>query len=294
MREHEGVETLFEGFHFVEGPRWHDGQLWFSDMHGHRVMRTSLDGTPEIVATIEDDYPSGLGWLPDGRLLVVSMHSQQLRRVEPDGTVVVHADLSSVAIGDCNDMISRADGTAWVGDMAFDVHGGGGAPGPGQTIRITPDGGVSSAAGDLMAPNGHILTADEKTLIVAESGGACLTAFDVAADGSLSNRRNYATLTPEPGFEWAPPDGVCLDAEGAVWVADPIAKRFYRVREGGEVTDLIRPPAGGNAIACVLGGPDRRTLLMAVCDALPGPDPLSAGNARIDALRVEVPGAGGP
>lgn len=294
MKELSGAETILSGFHFVEGPRWHDGALWFSDMHGHRVMRSALDGKADAVVTIEDDHPSGLGWLPDGRLLVVAMSSQQLRRVEPDGSVVVHADLSSIAYGDCNDMISRADGTAWVGDMAYDVHSGSYPTRAGQTIVVTPEGIASAGASDLVAPNGHILSEDGQTLIVAESGGSRLTAFDVATDGSLSGRRTFAELTPEPGLEYAPPDGICLDAEGAVWFADPIAKRFVRVREGGEVTDMIRPDGGGIAIACALGGPDRRTLLMAVADALPGPEPLPPGNARIDALEVAVPGAGRP
>ena len=297
MQTRNGVETLLSGFHFVEGPRWHDEQLWFSDMHGHCVLRSSLDGKMpgvEAVATIEDDHPSGLGWLPDGRLLVVAMASQQLRRVEADGSVVVHADLSSVAIGDCNDMISRADGTAWVGDMAYSVHGAPADRQSGQTILVTPDGGVQSAAGGLEAPNGHILTEDGKTLIVAESASFRLTAFDVCSDGTLENRRTFAELSPEAGFAYAPPDGICLDADGAVWVADPIAKRFYRVLEGGEVTDVIRPPNGANAIACTLGGPERRTLIMAVSDALPGREPLPAGNARLDGLVVDVPGAGRP
>jgi sugar lactone lactonase YvrE len=294
MREWTGATTIFSGLAFVEGPRWYDGALWFSDMHAHRVLRTALDGVPEVVATLEDDRPSGLGWLPDGRLLVVAMASRQLRRVEPDGSVVVHADLSKIARGDCNDMISRADGTSWIGDMAFDVHGGGGAPPAGQTIRVTPDGVATAAADDLVAPNGHVLSPDGKTLIVAESGGFRLTAFDVAEDGALSHRRTFADLTPAPGYDWAPPDGICLDAEGAVWVADPIGRRFTRVREGGEVTDLIRLEDGATAIACVLGGADRRTLLMSVSKALPGRETLPAGNARIDALVVDVPGAGAP
>lgn len=294
MRELTGAETILSGYHFVEGPRWHEGQLWFSDMHGHRVMRSALDGTAHEVVKIEDDHPSGLGWLPDGRLLVVAMSSRQLRRVEADGSVVVHADLSRIAKGDCNDMITRADGTAWVGDMGFDVHAESAAPAPGQTIVVRPDGSAASAAGDLVAPNGHVLTEDGETLIVAESGGFRLTAFDVAADGALANRRSYAELTPEPGFDFAPPDGICLDAEGAVWLGDPIARKFYRVLPGGEKTHCVVPADGAAAIACTLGGPDRRTLLMAVSDALPGPGALPAGNARIEALRVDVPGAGRP
>ena len=294
MRTLEGAETILSDFHFVEGPRWHENALWFSDMHGHRVMRSTLDGTTEEVVRIEDDHPSGLGWLPDGRLLVVCMATQQLRRVEADGSVVVHADLSTIASGDCNDMISRADGTAWVGDMGFDVHAESAAPNPGRTILVRPDGSAASAAEDLLAPNGHVLTEDGKTLIVAESGGSRLTAFDVASDGTLSNRRCYAELTPEPGLDFAPPDGFCLDAEGAVWLGDPIARKFYRVLPGGEVTDCVVPAEGAAAIACTLGGPDRRTLLMAVSRTLPGPDALDAGNAWIEALRVDVPGAGRP
>ncbi|MBB82617.1 MAG: gluconolactonase [Deltaproteobacteria bacterium] len=263
-------------------------------MHGHRVMRSALDGQAHEVARIEDDHPSGLGWLPDGRLLVVAMATQQLRRVEPDGSVVVHADLSDLAVGNLNDMISAPDGTAWVGDMGFDVHAESAAPGPGQTIVVRPDGTAARAAGDLIAPNGHILTEDARTLIVAESGGFRLTAFDVASDGSLDNRRTYAALTPEPGFDFAPPDGVCLDAEGAVWLGDPIARKFYRVLPGGEVTDCVVPAEGAAAIACTLGGPDRKTLLMACSHELPGPDALEAGNAWIEALRVDVAGAGRP
>lgn len=294
MRERSGAETILSGFHFVEGPRWHEDRLWFSDMHGHAVMRSSLDGSAEIVARIEDDYPSGLGWLPDGRLLVVAMTSRQLRRAEIDGTVVVHADLSSVALGDCNDMIVRSDGTAYVGDMAYDVHGDGSDRKPGQTIRVTPEGVVSVAARDLQAPNGHILTDDERKLIVAQSGGFCLTAFDVESDGTLIDRQSFADLTPDPGVAFSPPDGICLDAEGAVWFADPIGRRFCRVVEGGEITDVIRPANGAAAIACVLGGPDRRTLLMAVATLLPGAGTLPSSNARVDALVVEVPGAGRP
>ena len=151
MRTLTGAETILRDFHFIEGPRWHENALWFSDMHGHRVMRSALDGQAHEVARIEDDHPSGLGWLPDGRLLVVAMATQQLRRVEPDGSVVVHADLSDLAVGNLNDMISAPDGTAWVGDMGFDVHAESAAPGPGQPIVVRPDGTAARAAGDLIA-----------------------------------------------------------------------------------------------------------------------------------------------
>jgi sugar lactone lactonase YvrE len=287
------VRTVLDGLYFGEGPRWHENALWFSDMHAHRVVRTALDGTAATVVEITHDEPSGLGWLPDGRLLVVAMETQKLLRVEPDGRVMEHADLSALARGSINDMIVAADGTAYIGDMGIRIHEGGERK-IGQTFRVTPAGEVSCAADDLASPNGHILTDDGRTLIVAESGASRLTAFDVAADGTLSNRRTYAELTPEkPGVSVAPPDGICLDAEGAVWVADPIGARVFRVREGGEVTDSI----GFDdviPVACVLGGADRRTLLMCVAADWKRDVVRRAPTGRIDACDVTVPGVGRP
>lgn len=294
MREHDGARTIVGDLRFAESPRWRDGELWFTDIDARRVFRVRLGGAPELVVEMEDDRPSGLGWLPDGRLLVVAMTTRQVRRVEPDGRLVLHGDLSDLALGDCNDMVSAPDGTLWLGDMAYDTHGDRSDFKPGHTIRVSPSGEPTTAAAELLAPNGHVLSEDSKTLIVAESGAFRLTAFDVGESGALSGRRIFAELTPEPGVDWAPPDGICLDAEGAAWIADPIGKRFLRVREGGEVTDVVRPRDGACAIACVLGGPDRRTLVMAVSNELPGPNPLPAGNARLDALEVEIPGSGRP
>lgn len=289
-----GIRTVLDGLWFGEGPRWHDGALWFSDMHGHRVVRTNLDGTSDTVVEITHDEPSGLGWLPDGRLLVVAMETQKLLRVEADGTVDEHADLSGLARGSINDMIVAANGTAYVGDMGARIHDPNSERKPGQTIRVDPDGTVSCAADDLASPNGHILTADGNTLIVAESGGARLTAFSVAADGSLGDRRTYAELVPaKEGVAFAPPDGVCLDAEGAVWVADPIGARVFRVREGGEVTDSVDFD-DVIPVACVLGGPDRRTLLMCVAKDWKRDVVKQAPTGRIDAVEVAVPGVGRP
>jgi sugar lactone lactonase YvrE len=293
------VRTVLDGLVFGEGPRWHDGALWFSDMHDHRVVQTTIDGLMNKGAAttfveITDDEPSGLGWLPDGRLLVVAMETQRLLRVEPDGRVVVHADLSTAARGSLNDMIVAADGTAYVGDMGMRIHDLGAERRAGQTFRVTPDGEWSCAADDLQSPNGHILTDDGRTLIVAESGGMRLTAFDVAADGTLSGRRTYAELHPEKdGVPVAPPDGICLDAEGAVWVADPIGARVFRVLEGGEVTDSI---AFDDVIpvACVLGGPDRCTLLMCVAADWKRDVITQLRSGRIDACAVDVPGVGRP
>lgn len=290
--DHTTATVVADGLHFVEGPRWHDGALWFSDMHGRRVLRSDLSGAPETVVELDDDDPSGLGWLPDGRLLVVAMETQQLRRLEPDGSLVVHADLSGLALGDCNDMIVRADGTAYVGDMGYRIHGDASTRRPGHTIMVRPDGSAEIAAGDLEAPNGHVLVDDGSLLIVAESAAARLTAFDVAPDGTLGGRRVYAPLEAEPGARVAAPDGICLDAEGAVWFADPVGRRFCRVAEGGEITDVVRPD--GIAIACVLGGPGRRTLLMAVAPDWTRDVTMAAPRARVEALEVAVGGAGRP
>jgi sugar lactone lactonase YvrE len=222
------------------------------------------------------------------------METQRLLRIEADGSVVVHADLSAAARGSLNDMIVAADGTAYVGDMGVRIHELGAERRAGQTFRVAPDGSWECAADDLQSPNGHILTDDGRTLIVAESGGMRLTAFTVRADGTLAERRTFAELTPERAdVPVAPPDGICLDAEGAVWVADPIGARVFRVREGGEVTDSV-VFSGVIPVACVLGGPDRRTLLMCVAadwkrDALAG-----RRTGRIDACEVDVPGAGRP
>jgi sugar lactone lactonase YvrE len=288
------VRTLLDDLVFTEGPRWHDGRLWCSDMHDHRVISTALDGHADTVVRVEDDEPSGLGWLPDGRLLVVAMETQRLLRVESDGELAVHADLSSAARGSLNDMIVAADGTAYIGDMGVRIHELGAERRAGQTFRVAPDGAWECAADDLPSPNGHILTDDGRTLIVAESGGGCLTAFTVRTDGTLTDRRTFAELRPErDDVLFAPPDGICLDADGAVWVADPLGARVFRVREGGEVTDTIRF-TDVIPVACVLGGPGRRTLLMCVAadwkrDALVG-----TRSGRIVAADVDVPGAGRP
>lgn len=286
------TQVLADGFVFTEGPRWHDGRLWCSDMHGHRVVAIDPDGTVETITAVEEDEPSGLGWLPDGRLLIVSMERQWLLRLEPDGTLARHADLSDRARGSLNDMIVAADGTAYVGDMGSRIHEGGERR-PGQTFVVSPDGALSMAADDLESPNGHVLTPDERTLIVAESGGMRLTAFDRAEDGTLSNRRTYAELVPsDPAVPVSPPDGICLDADGAVWVADPIGRRVLRVLPGGAVTDVVG--FTDVPVACALGGADRRTLYICVApdwrrDALAG-----THGGRVVAVPVTVSGAGKP
>ena len=293
-KEHTVTQTLYSGFQFIESPRWYNDQLWFVDMNAHQVLRASLASEPEVVCTLDDDYPSGLGWLSDGRLLLVAMESRQVRRLEVDGSIVVHADVSALVVGDINDMVVHSDGTAWLGDMAYEVHSDAYPTEHGQSIRVTANGQADVAASELMAPNGHAILANGKTLIVAESGGSRLFAFDIASNGSLENRRVFAELVPEAGQDFSPPDGICVDAEGAVWFADPIGKRVCRVREGGECTDIIRLEDDASPIACALGGPGRRTLFIAAAHQLPGGKPVEQGNARIDAIDVSVAGAGSP
>ncbi|MDJ0865009.1 MAG: SMP-30/gluconolactonase/LRE family protein [Myxococcota bacterium] len=274
--------TLLDGLRFPEGPRWHDGRLWFSDMHAGRVLAVDLDGRAETMAEVAGE-PSGLGWLPDGRLLVVSMRDRRLLRQDPDGLHEL-ADLSDVATCFCNDMVVDARGRAYVGNFGFDLHGGA-APCTADLALVHPDGRVEVAARELSFPNGSVITPDGRTLIVGESFAARLTAFDVADDGGLSNRRVWARL------EGALPDGICLDADGAVWLASPISAEVLRVREGGEVTHRV--PVATQAFACMLGGPERRTLF--ICTAAESdPAKTTDRQGRIELLEVETPGAGLP
>jgi sugar lactone lactonase YvrE len=277
------LETLLDGLVFGEGPRWHDGRLWLSDMHAHTVLTVDLDGKREDVLHVAGK-PSGLGWLPDGRLLVVSMTDRKLLRRD-GAALVVHADLGHLARYHCNDMVVDARGRAFVGNFGFDLDAGA-KPCPTELIRVDPDGRAVRAAGELRFPNGSVITPDGATLIVGESFGNCLTAFAIAADGSLSGRREWAKL------ENATPDGICLDAESAIWVASPLSNEVLRVREGGEVTQRI--PVGRPAIACMLGGPDRRTLFVLSADSFRADEALSKRSARVEVARVDVPGAGFP
>ena len=278
------LTTVLDGLAFPEGPRWRDGRLWFSDMHAHEVVAMTPAGARETVFR-HDGPVSGLGWLPDGRLLVVSMEDRRLLRLEPGGKAVVHADLGGVATGNCNDMVVDAHGRAYVGN--FGVGFPGGEVKPAKMARVDPDGRVVEAAGDLVFPNGTMITPDGKTLIVGETFAARMTAFDVAADGALSNRRVWAQLP-----ERAVPDGACLDADGAVWVASPTTNDVIRLKEGGEVLDRIT--AGQGCFACMLGGQDRRTLFVLTAGGSDAAETKRLRGGRIETARVEVPGAGLP
>jgi sugar lactone lactonase YvrE len=257
------ARVLLEGLAYVESPRWHDGRLWFAHWGVGEVVAVGMDGQSEVVA----EGPPGLGWsidwLPDGRLLVTG---EALMRRERDGTMVPHADLSDVATHGWNEIVVDGRGNIYLNGADFDFLGGA-APEPGIIALVTPDGAARQVADGIEFPNGMLVTPDNSTLVVAESMGGRLTAFDIAADGGLSNRRVWAGGVG--------PDGICLDAEGAIWThtADTRAHTglddspegaCVRVQEGGEVLARIELDRAG--FACALGGPDRRTLFVLAAD----------------------------
>lgn len=276
--------VLVDGLIFPEGPRWHDGRLWFSDMHAHKVHTLSPDGVLETVALIPE-RPSGLGFDAAGRLLVVSMRDRRLLRVDRDEVHVV-AELRDFADGDTNDMVIDAHGGAYIGNFGFDYNGGG-TFATASIVRVDPDGSCRVEADGLMFPNGTVITPDGRTLIVAETFGRRLTAFDIAADGSLSNRRSWAELGE------ATPDGICLDREGAIWAGSPTTQEFLRVRQGGEITDRI-PTPGKWAVACNLGGDDLRTLYLLTAETVQAELAHGRSKGFVESVRVDVAGAGSP
>ncbi|MEO8601088.1 MAG: SMP-30/gluconolactonase/LRE family protein [bacterium] len=278
------TDVLLDGLAFGEGPRWHQGKLWFSDMHAHRVMTVDLDGRAETIVEVPQQ-PSGLGWLPDGRLLVVSMLDRRLLRLDGDRLVEV-ADLSRLATCHCNDMVVDANGRAYIGNFGFDLHVEGWEFHNAEIILVDPDGSARVVADELSFPNGTVITPDGRTLIVGESFAARLSAFDIAPDGSLTNRREWAKL------EFGTPDGICLDAEGAVWYASPVSAECVRVAEGGQVLERI--PLTMNAFACMLGGPDRRTLFICTANDSNPAAAHATRSGRIEIVDVDVPGAGWP
>ena len=276
--------VVLESLAFPEGPRWHNGRLFFSDQHDRRVVAMDPRGTAETVVEVPQQ-PSGLGWLPDGRMLIVSMLDRRVLRLVGD-RLVEHADLSELATGECNDMVVDARGRAYVGNFGFDMYGGEEARDT-SMILVEPDGSSRVAVDGLAFPNGTIITDDGLTMIVGESYGGRLTAFTITGDGALADRRLFAQL------RGAVPDGICLDAEGAVWVACPLTGRCLRVREGGEVLDEIKV-TNDLAFACMLGGDDRRTLYMCTAASSDPKETLRQRAGRIEAIQVEVPGAGLP
>ena len=277
-------ETIVTGLDFGEAPRWRDGHLWWSDFHHHTVSRVLPGGAPEVVVRLDGDgQPSGLGWMPDGSMLIVSMLDRLVLRYDGE-RLRQHADLSRIATFHCNDMLVDDNGRAYVGNFGWDLAAEGlrGATGA-DLAFIDPSGEVELAARGLLFPNGMALTDDGTTLLVGESFGRQYRAYDRDADGRLSNERVWAEVAPSA------PDGCAIDAEGGLWFADAANERVQRVIEGGEITHEIA--TGTGTFACALGGDDGRTLFVLTAptadpDLLPG-----SGEGRIVATTVEIPGA---
>jgi sugar lactone lactonase YvrE len=271
-------KLLIDGLAFPESPRWRDGRLWVSDWGAHEVIAAGSDGSSEVVARVRS-FPLCIDHLPDGRLLLVSAQDGLLLRKEAD-TLVTHADLSGLASHPWNDIVVDGRGNAYVNNIGFDFPGGDFATG--TVALVTPDGSARSAADGLAFPNGMAVTPDNATLIVAESYASRLTAFDIAADGGLSNQRTWAEM---PG---SAPDGICLDGDGAVWYGDVPNRSCVRVGEGGAVLDSIALDRG--CFACVLGGDDGRMLFMAV-NEWRGAESLASGARAGQVLTVRAPAA---
>jgi sugar lactone lactonase YvrE len=278
------LQTLMSGIDFGESPRWHDDRIWFSDWGAQEIIALDLEGNSEVIVRIPS-FPFCIDFLPDGRLLIVSARDRLLLRREPDGSLMTHADLSSLSKHPWNDIVVDGRGNAYIGNIGFEFPQGEFAPG--ILALVTPDGSARQVADGVAFPNGIVVTPDNSTLIVAESYGNRLTAFDIAADGGLSNRRVWADLSG------GVPDGICLDAEGAVWYGDVPNRRCVRVRDGGEVLQTIELDRG--CFACMLGGIDRSTLFMLVRE-WGGMESTAEGERTGQVLTVPAPtpGAGWP
>ena len=271
------LHTLLTDLALGESPRWHDDRLWFSDWGAQEVIAVDLGGKSEVIVRVPAP-PFCIDWLPDGRLLIVSGREGLLLRLEPDGSLVPHADLRGLSRHPWNDIVVDGRGNAYIGNTGFDFPGGEFAPG--ILALVTPDGSARQVADGVAFPNGVVVTPDNATLILAESYGNRLTAFDIAADGSLSKRRVWADL--DGGY----PDGICLDAEGAIWYADVPNKRCVRVREGGQVLRTIDLDRG--CFACMLGGMDNRTLFLVAAE-WGGAASMAGGQRTGQVLTVEAP-----
>ena len=274
--------VLLAGLAFPESPRWHDGRLWVSDWGANEVIAVDPAGQSEVVARVRS-FPMCIDHLPDGRLLIVSSADRRILRQEPDGSLVAHADLAALGEHPWNDIVIDGRGNAYVNNIGFDFPGGEFAPG--IVALVTPDGVARQVAEGLAFPNGMAVQPDNGTLIVAESYGQRLTAFDITSDGSLFGRRTWAEVDDHP-------DGICLDSDGAVWYGDVGNQRCVRVREGGEVLQVIDLDRG--CFACVLGGPDRRTLFMTVNEWGGAEGMGEARQGQVLAVKVDVPGTGWP
>lgn len=279
------LNDVVSGMRFPEGNRWHDGRLWFSDMHTGEVfvLDPARDSEPTRLTTL-DCQASGLGWLPDGRLIVTAMDERTLRTILPDGTTEVFADLSGISDSLLNDlMVDEQSGRVYVGAFGYDIYGGE-DPKPGPLYVVETDGSARLAADGFVFPNSANVLPGTRTLVLGETWGHVLTAFDILDDGYLGNRRTWAALP-----EGTTPDGSCVDLEGGIWISSIDTGEFLRVLEGGEITDRI--DVGGRcAIDCVLGGEDGRTLFISTADSYTPSVTADSHDGRIEAVRVTVPG----
>ena len=283
------TEILIDGLTFTEAPRWHEGRLYFSDFFTHQVLAVDTKGQLETI--VKTPYqPSGLGWLPDGSLLIVSMNDQKLLRFN-NGELTEAADLSRLANHYCNDMVVDRNGNAYIGNFGFDLHGGESLK-PTNLILVRPEEDPCVVAENLFFPNGTVITPDGKTLILGETFSSCLTAFDINSDATLSNRRVWADLSSiEEGYVPVP-DGICLDAEGAIWVASPSTNDVIRIEEGGSLLDKVEVEMG--AFACMLGGEMGNTLFISTAKDSKEEICLKEKSARIETIEVSIPRAGLP
>jgi sugar lactone lactonase YvrE len=288
------TRVLCDRVYYGEGLRWREGRLWFSDFFGHNVNSVSLTGDRRSEIEL-DDQPSGLGWMPDGSLLFVSMKKRQVMRRSLDGTITMHADLSAIAAFNANDMVVDSKGRAYVGNFGFDLYTEVERRGIESVLAdhptaklacVLPDGTARVAAEDMHFPNGPVITPDGKTLIVGESLSGDLIAFDIAGDGSLSNRRVWASILPRV------PDGIALNADGHIWVANPIAPECVLVAEGGKIIDVMETE--WPCYSCMLGGDDGCTLFISTAPTYEAHIASVAPKGKILVARVDVPHAGLP
>jgi sugar lactone lactonase YvrE len=285
------AESFVTGLHFGECPRWHDGRLWYSDFFDHGVFSVSPEGERRTEVEFAGE-PAGLGWLPDGRLLINSRLDRVMLRREADGSLVPHGSLLPWAAGNANDLVVAANGQAYAGNFGFDLDGlydgtvDRSAIATTSLVRVDPDGSSHEAASDLAFPNGTVITDDGATLIIAESFAGHLSAFDRGPDGSLSGRRVWAPL------DGVAPDGICLCADGSVWVANAAGPECVRVAEGGEV--LERVTTSQNCYACMLGGEDRTTLYLVTSPTSHAAVASVQRDGALEQIRTSVPGAGLP
>ncbi len=277
------TELLLGGLMFPEGPRWHQDKLWFTDQHAREIKTVEVNGNSQLIARLSD-LPGGLGWLPDGRLLVVSMCKRQLLVLEQE-KLALFSDLSGLASFHCNDLLVDSQGRCYVGNFGYDLHAD--APlSTAEIILVSPNGQAKIISNDVVFPNGMVITPDASTLIVAETFASRLSSFSIQADGSLGERELWADLGS------ALPDGICLDQENAIWVACPNTGDVIRVEQGGTVIDRVK--AIGHAYACMLGGVDRKTLFVLTSETDDPAEAVRMRSGRIEVVDVSVPGAGWP